>query len=258
VRSLTVVLGICALAAPAAAETTLNVNFGPAGATPSPTYGAAGAPGVWNTVTGIAGSVYHLTAADGSQVTLTQSPTATDLATTDPALSGDDATLLNNGLVTMGAETCLMFSGIKAGNYEVLVYAWLPNQPTVKSRTRQDEAPSTIDVGGTWTGAQLEGVTYARYTVTVGTDGNLPVHSGLAAGPAAALNAVQIRPLASSPLPPQVDAGVTVDPTDGGSVDPGSPQHQGGCNSSGSSSLAPSVVALGLLAWRRRRASRPA
>jgi hypothetical protein len=253
VRSFTVVFGICALATPVAAETTLNVNFGPAGATPSPTYGAAGTPGTWNTVTGFAGSAYHLTAADGSPVTLTQAPTTTDLATSDPSVSGDDATLLNNGLVTTGLETCLMFSGIASGSYEVFVYAWLPNQPTVKSRTRQDETPSTIDVGGTWTGAHVEGVTYARYVVTVGADGNLPAHSGLVPGaPAAALNAVQIRPLGSTP-PPLVDGGVGVDPTDGGSVDSGS--HHGGCNSSGSTSFA-IVLAFAPLVWRRRRCSR--
>jgi hypothetical protein len=140
------------------AAQSINVNFADAGNTPSPSYAAAGAAGAWNTITGVAGPAYTLVGTDGaaSGVAMTQSPTTTLLTGGgDPALHGDDATLLDHGLVTTGAETCLMFSGVEPGNYEVLIYAWTPNGPGVMSRTRQDEAPSTIDVGGAWTGAHV-------------------------------------------------------------------------------------------------------
>ncbi len=238
------------------AAQTVNVNFGDAATdTPAPTYAAAGDAGTWNTVSGVAGMTFHLVATDGAAgITLTQTPTTTLLATTDPSVTGDDAKLLNHGLVTTGAETCLMFDGMAPGSYEVLIYAWTPDAPTVLSRTRQDEAPSTIDVGGAWTGAFAEGVTHARYVVTVDQTGQLPAHSGLAPGqPSAALNAIQIRPLSNNP-----DAGVVGpdagEPAGGGgdAATGPAPHHSGGCSSSGGAGL-PVAFALLALARRRRR-----
>jgi hypothetical protein len=241
-------IAIVAACVTSAGAQTLNVNFAPSGHTPSASYGAAGTAGAWSTVTGIAGPAYDLVDIDGaSGITLTQSPTTTLLATSDPSVRGDDATLLNNGLVTNGAETCLMFSGFHPGTYEVFIYAWLPNQPAVLSRTRQDEAPSTIDVGGAWTGAHAEGVTYARYVVTVGSDGNLPAHSGLVPNaPAAALNAVQIRPLGSGGGGDDAGTG-----SNGGGGDAGTDtmHHGGGCASTNGAGL---LVILALLGLRRR------
>ena len=258
---------IVATAAVADAQ-SINVNFAPPGNTPSPGYAAAGAAGTWNTVTGIAGMTFDLvdTAGSPSGVTLSQSPTTTLLATRDPSVSGDDATLLDNGLVTSGAETCLSFQGFHPGSYEVLIYAWLPGQPGVKSRTRQDEAPSTQDVGGAWPGMHAEGITYARYVVTVGADGVLPAHSGLVPGaPDAALNGVQIRPLSAT----GGDAGAGssdggIAPPDAGpggaeTSDAGGTRSAmaGGCNAGqGSGPAVALVLALLLACPRRTRAGR--
>jgi hypothetical protein len=192
---------VFALLCGSASAQSINVSFGHTSGGPSSTYAAAGVAGTWNAITGVAGSSFDLVATDGSAsgVSVSQSPTTTILTMADPSLGGDDAGLLNAGLVTSDAETCLSFSGFKPGDYEVLIYAWLPNQPSVKSRTRQDEAPSTIDVGGRWSGAHAEGVTYARYVVTVDAGGALPAHSGLAPGASlSALNAIQIRPLSAT------------------------------------------------------------
>ncbi len=225
----------------------VNIAFGQDTGAPSAAYAAAGEAGTWNAVAGTAGPTYTLVATDGSPTTVTvsQSPTTTVIMATDPAVSGDDAALLDHGLVTTGAETCLFFKGVPQGTYEVLIYAWLPNQPSVLSRTRQDSAPSTIDVGGAWPGAHAEGTTYARYVVTVGTDGMLPAHSGLAPGaPAAALNGVQIRPLpAGAP-----DAAPIADPDAGTSS---TPHHGGGCDAGGGA--AGWLVVLGAIAFARRR-----
>jgi hypothetical protein len=240
-------LVVVVLAFGSANAQSINVSFGHTSGAPSSSYAAAGASGRWNAVTGVAGPSFDLVAIDGSAtgVSVSQSPTTTVLTTSDPALAGDDAALLNSGLVTDGAETCLSFHGMQPGTYEVLIYAWLPDQPTVKSRTRQDEAPSTVDVGGAWTGAHVEGVTYARYVVTVDMSGELPAHSGLVPGaPASALNAVQIRPLGTAP------------------PDPGPPHaHMGGCSTTrggdaGAFSIAALALSLALLRRLRRAAVR--
>jgi hypothetical protein len=247
-----------------ASAQSLNINFGdPSAGGPAATYAAAGAAGTWNTVTGVAGPAYDLVGLDGmpSGVQVTQSPTTTLLTGGDPSVTGDDAKLLETGLVTTGAETCLMFSGMQPGTYEVLIYAWAPNGAGVLSRTRQDEAPATKDIGGAWTGAHVEGVTYARYVVDVDAGGNLPAHSGLAPSmPSAALNGVQIRPLPSG----GADAGPTGDDAGGGNGvgDDASTTHHanggGGCNTGGNAGVLISfvVLAAGLRrnAGRRRRA----
>jgi hypothetical protein len=260
-RTVVVVVSL-AIAAPAAAQ-SVNVAFGSDVAPPSADYAAAGAAGTWNRVTGIAGQSFDLVGLDGkpSGVSVSQSPTTTLIASTaDPSVSGDDAALLDNGLVTTGAETCLSFSGFAAGDYEVLIYAWTPDMPSVKSRTRQDEAPSTIDVGGAWTGAHAEGVTYARYVVELGSNAALPAHSGLETSmPSAALNGIQIRPLSSIPVDagvgPSVDApGNGETSGDAGTTMTSSPSH-GGCATDGRSGwFAVVVVAVGLA--RRRRVLR--
>jgi MYXO-CTERM domain-containing protein len=245
---LVTLLTIGVLAAPAGAQ-SININIGTTGA-PSSSYAAAGAAGTWNNVTGVAGPTFDFVALDGSPsgVTATQTPTTTLLTGTDPSVSGDDAKLLNSGLVTTSssAETCLNFLGFAPDTYEVLIYAWVPNQPTVKSRTRQDEAPTTIDVGGAWPGSHAEGVTFARYVVTVDSSGALPAHSGLAPGqPSAALNGIQIRPTTAA----AGDAGIS-DPGDAGTTDP---HHGGGCSTGGGGGLGLAIVALGLVRRRRSR-----
>jgi uncharacterized protein (TIGR03382 family) len=244
------VLGV-GLAASTAHAQSINFNFGPATATPSATYAAAGLAGPWNTVAGTAGPVYSgFVSIDGTttSIEMTQSPTTTVLSAVDPSVTGDDAVLLDNGLDTTGAETCLMFSGFAAGTYEVLIYAWTPSQPAVLSRTRQDQAPSTKDVGGAWTGQHVEGVTYARYVVTVDSSGNLPAHSGLAPNqPSAALNGVQIRLMADAP--PDAGTGGGSGAPDGGAP---SPDHHDGCAAGGDGAGLAMVGAV-LLVLRRRR-----
>ncbi|HEX4454963.1 MAG TPA: hypothetical protein VH143_29080 [Kofleriaceae bacterium] len=259
-RTVVVVVSL-AIAATASAQ-SVNIAFGSDVDPPSASYAAAGAAGAWNRNPGIAGQSFDLVGLDGApnHVSVSQTPTTSLIANSaDPSVTGDDAALLDNGLVTTGAETCLSFSGFAAGSYEVLIYAWSPDQPSVKSRTRQDEAPSTIDVGGAWTGAHVEGVTYARYIVELGSNAALPAHSGLATDmPSAALNGIQIRPLSAIPA----DAGVGPgDPADAGgngesSGDAGTttstPASQAGCATAGRAGWLAAVVLAVALARRRR------
>ncbi|HTR50451.1 MAG TPA: hypothetical protein VMJ10_07055 [Kofleriaceae bacterium] len=254
-RRLAVLVVLCA--AGVAHAQSINISFGHISGGPSSTYAAAGAAGTWNNVMGIAGpSADHLLAIDGSttSISVSQSPTTTVLSGGDTSVTGDDAALLDSGLVTTGAETCLSFSGFEAGTYEVLIYAWVPNAPSVLSLTRQDEAPSKIPVGGAWTGAHAEGVTYARYVVTVDSSGNLPAHSGLDDNmPSAALNGIQIRPLDA--VPP--DAGATGGggggggETDDAGITSGG-HHGGGCAVGGGAPGLLVVLAFALVRRQRR------
>src|SRR5438445_993169 len=78
----------------------INVSFGPPGNAPPATYAAAGRAGVWNRVAGQAGTTYPLVGIYGeaTNVTLSQSPSTTLLAGTDPSVTGDDAKLMENAL----------------------------------------------------------------------------------------------------------------------------------------------------------------
>src|SRR5262250_1204477 len=124
------VLAVVLFAAAPASAQSLNVNFGDAGHAPAASYTAAGGAGVWNTISGVAGSSFALVDIDGlpTGVTVSQTPTTTILTGADPTVSGDDAKLLETGLVTDGAETCLSFGGLRPGTYELLIYAWMPGQ----------------------------------------------------------------------------------------------------------------------------------
>src|SRR6516162_3661320 len=132
-----------------------NIDFGTAANKPAATYAAAGLPGVWNGIEGQSGTTYPLVGLDGqpTSVTLTQSGATSLISMSDPSVTGNDAALLDDALITniAGQEVCLGIHGLAPGTYEVLIYAWMPNAPSVKSRARQDLSTMTIDVGGAWT-----------------------------------------------------------------------------------------------------------
>src|SRR5437899_3122081 len=149
------------IAAAGAQAQNINVDFGPAAAGPSATYGAAGLPGVWNSIEGQStpSVTYNLVDIYGNPtpVTLSQYGGMSLLTTSDPSVTGDDAALLDDYLITYDPtlESCLFVNGLEPGTYEVLMYAWMPNQPAVFSRVRHDLASMTVDVGGTWTGSHV-------------------------------------------------------------------------------------------------------
>src|SRR5262249_52455469 len=81
-----------------------------------------------------------------------------------------------------------------AGTYQVTMYAMTPNDPTRMSRVRVDGATTgPVMVGGAWPGHHVEGVTYGRFTVTVGAGGTIGMHSGLAgANIQSGINGIQL------------------------------------------------------------------
>jgi hypothetical protein len=275
-----VVLAALTAQANLARAQAFNVDFGMPANKPADTYAAAGLPGVWNSIEGQSGTTYALVGLDGrpTGVTLTQTGATSLLSTSDPSVSGNDAALLNDALITniAGQEVCLGVHGLQPGMYEVLIYAWMPNAPNVRSRARQDLSTMTIDVGGAWTGTHLEGVTYARWILTIDSSGFLGSHSGIVPGAiasnGAALNAIQIRPLvsgnpdaASSPdagsTAPDaaIDARISPPGTDGGMNPSANPTgDSGGCAMAGTNSDAAAqgaavifLLFLTACAWRR-------
>jgi hypothetical protein len=226
---------------------SLNVKFGAAGQGPGDTYAAAGLAGRWNIVQGQSSPqvTYNLLGLDGSAtgVTLTQYG-GNLMSLSDAQVTGDDGKLLNGELITFdpGLESCLMVSGLEPGTYEVLMYAWMPGRPAVKSRVRHDLSSMTVDVGGTWTGSHVEGVTYARHILTIDSSGYLGSHSGIVPGAdasmGAALNGFQLRKMV-----PGQDGGPGPDASPPPDMVVGSDTGSGGDASGSDASVGADVVA---------------
>jgi hypothetical protein len=183
----------------------LNVDFGEPDNAPSAAYGAAGSPGVWNSFRADQGEEETLVDVAGGSTTVTLHQVGgTDTPTVeDPSTSGEASLLMDDYLVTFTAslETCIFLEGVAPGSYEVLIYAWMPNDAAVLSYTNVDQEAGNphYEVGGSWPGFQEELTTFSRHWAEVGVDGRLDLHSGIVPGAeellGAALNGLQIRPV---------------------------------------------------------------
>jgi hypothetical protein len=128
----------------------------------------------------------------------------------DPDVTGDDATLMNDFLVTSDPdlESCLFIEGLENGTYDVVLYARMPAAPDVKSYTDCDQEPAHpfYEVGGDWSGHHEELVSYSYHAAQV-VNGALWLHSGIVPGhdpkDGAALNGVQIHKV--DPCPADID-----------------------------------------------------
>ena len=197
------VLLACLLATGSVHAQSFNLDFGNPTTKPPSDYAAAGRAGEWVGLVAPHGTTTtNLTDVDGvvTDVRVRQLGGTQTLTADDPATAGNDSLLLDDYLVTFNAvESCLFFENLEPGDYEVLIYAWMPLEPTVDSLTNIDQEPGNphVSVGGAWNGSHEEGVTFSRHLVPVGANGILNMHSGLAPGAnpslGAALNAVQIR-----------------------------------------------------------------
>lgn len=189
-----------ACAAPLSAQ-SFNLDFGEPTAAPSSSYAAAGLPGYWNAIHADSWIDYILNDVSGSvtSVHFQQAGAAGLIAENDPSVSGDDALLMNDGLITYtyGVDCCFYFNGLEPGVYELITYAWRPNHPTLLASSHVDNTLGVEISGGAWPGAQVHGVTYAREIVTVPANGLMVAHSGLALGSdpvvGAVCNGMQLR-----------------------------------------------------------------
>lgn len=209
-------LVVCSLSSLASAQ-SFNIDVGTTGSGPSSSYGAAGQAGVWNRVraehmtpfmTGPHPSDYMLVDITGAAtgVGLHQYGGMADLNASDLSVSGNDADLLNDAILThsIPLETCVYLNGLQNGLYEVLIYAWRPNNPAFIAQTRFDFHPELETVGGAWPGAHQEGVTYSRHIVQV-NGGFMGLHIGIPSGGSTAIgaawNGMQVRKIAVTSVP---------------------------------------------------------
>src|ERR1700733_616525 len=183
-----VLVGLLGLVGVASAQ-SFNIAFGN-GTAPSSDYSAAGEAGTWNRILGACNpdnddcTTYPLVDLDGSatSVTMEQGVITGVLAGTDTSVSGDDSLLLNNGIfdnTEFGNNICTHFAGLTPGNYQMIMYAWTPSQPTVKTLTIQDNPAVMSEVGGAWPGHHEEGITFATYIVPVASGETIISHAGL-------------------------------------------------------------------------------
>lgn len=188
---------------------SVNIDFGQPGAGPASSYGAAGHAGFWNKIPATGGTDYVLKdlAGNATNVHFSQSGAAGVLTVNDPNVSGNDATLMNDGLIThtLGLDSCFYFNGLTPGMYELTTYAWRPNNPSLTAKSFVDNTPGVELSGGAWPGQQVHGVTYARHTVTVDASGFMGPHSGLNSGAGEAVgavcNGIQLRLLTGTNVP---------------------------------------------------------
>ena len=173
---------------------SFNLDFGESTAHPSSSYAAAGLAGFWNAIRADPSTYYVLQDVTGAttNVQFHQYGGTALIASGDPSVTGDDALLMDDGLITYnpGLDSCFYFDGLVPGVYELITYAWRPDYPSQMAKSFVDNTPGLEISGGAWPGSHVHGVTYARHIVTVDGSGFMGPHSGLAAGADQAIGAV--------------------------------------------------------------------
>lgn len=210
-------LGCVAWASTAFAQ-SFNIDVSELLNPPTTGYAAAGLPGYWNAVradhitpftTGPTPQDIMLVDIYGNQTSVGfhQYGGNSHVTDNDPNIDGENADLLNDYLATHSAvlESCMYLNGLQDGTYEVLVYAWMPNQPSVMQKVRFDFNPGSEQfIGGAWPGQHEQGVTYSRHIIEV-TNGFMGFHVGIPAGGSTALgaafNGFQVNYLDGGPVP---------------------------------------------------------
>ena len=140
-----------------------NIDLNNAAGTPTSAYGAAAAqPGTWNSMTS-AGPV-NLTDTAGLPSTVSAAAnTYIPFNFNNAGTAGDDQALMDD--VCDGARTWT-FSNLPNGTYDVYTYAWAPDSATFFTSVSVNGGAGQT-VGGAWPGSHVQGVTYAKDTVTI-------------------------------------------------------------------------------------------
>lgn len=174
---------------------SFNVDVGDPSSAPKSTYAAAGQEGFWNNVSGahITPFTPNPTPSDDMLLDVEGNPTnvgfhqfgGMDLQSVEnsDATDADDIKLLNDYLVTHSAalESCMYLNGLENGLYEVITYAWFPNESKTVQKVRFDFVTGFTLVGGVWPGDHAEGLTYSYDLIDV-TNGHIGWHVGIPSG----------------------------------------------------------------------------
>jgi hypothetical protein len=140
---------------------------------------------------------------DGTPSTVTTSSTSSSSYSYFPsALTGDDRSFMVDvqNLPGIGGPWSWTFNGLQDGDYQIYTHAWAPENNGVQTLVT---VPGSIDppqaVGGMWAGgAHVQGITYARHSVTV-TGGTLFVQVEGLGGSSGSVNGFQLVQVGSGP-----------------------------------------------------------
>ncbi len=194
-RMIFVVLPV-ALAPAVVFAQSVNIDYGDGSGAPTADYAAAGLPGVWNAITRGPDMPQPLVALNGRAVAATVthdlvSPTTYD----DPATSGSDERLLDDGLGGLGdVPMTIAFEGLVNGMYEVTTYGWTPTMPSDSTLVilNEDDLHGLI-AGGPWPGGFKQGITHVVHEVEV-SDGTMTIGAvGGVFGASGFVNGIQLR-----------------------------------------------------------------
>ena len=182
-------------------------NLAPHGLPPSSYGAAANQTGTWNARSALVASTI-LTDVGGvpSAVTLTRTASNGGVNFTFDNLltTGSDDLLLDDtqDVGTSPSTTTWTFNNLQAGMYALYTYAWAPDSATFVSGVSGGSIDPLQSCGGTWTGAHVQGVTYARHRFNVLAGGSIAITVGAAAVPAGSfgtVNGLQLTRVAGTP-----------------------------------------------------------
>jgi hypothetical protein len=170
---------------------------------PAGSSGAAGAAGAWNAVPAQTSGQPLVDLAGASvAATLTCAGGFINFDYENFATTGGDDALLDD-CQDLGGPTSVVtwtFAGLQSGDYDVLTYAWAPDNPTFLTNVAvAGSSDIAQDVGGAWSGSHQLGVTFARHHVSVAT-GTLTITLTTTSG-FGSLNGIQlVRAVGFTPL----------------------------------------------------------
>ena len=177
-----------ALAAPAASAQSFNLAVGSAGSLPSNAYGAGAAqPGKWVAITSNPGAPTPVAdvANLATGVTVARLGGNGDFGASNPAWSGDDEMLMEEGADLGSGSMTWTINGLAGGSYTIYTYALAPDFPALfTTRIDVTGAPQGPQiVGGNWLGSpHVLGQSYAKHTVTLSAGSPLTVLASTPAG----------------------------------------------------------------------------
>lgn len=159
-----------------AAAQSINIDFGDAVGTPPSDYSAAGLAGVWNNLTGVYGIPQPLVGLDGSPIaaTFAHVDCGSEVYTIDDEGTSGNEELLVDDFIIAGTDVVCMkrLEGLENGEYQVITYAWMPEDPDSTTGVWYPCLDGGPSIGGVWPGHLEEGITHAIHAATV-TDGTL-------------------------------------------------------------------------------------
>jgi hypothetical protein len=180
----------------------LNIDIGVTHGTPGSAQGhAANSPGYWNTIAPPAGGESLLDLAGlATSATVSSTGINGEYGFNNPATNGAAEKLLDDmddvGC-NAGATTTWTIQGMAAGDYDVYVYAWAPDQPTnyYTDVMVAGGANGAQTVGGAnWLGAHVYGQTYVVDTTHVALDGGSIAVTATTKVGCGSLNGIQVVP----------------------------------------------------------------